>query len=132
MMAFLAESGLGTQELKARAARLDALILDPSIAGSEEALRLASHLAAKAFETKSAIAKRPKYEFLLWLTGKTDIRSALARSAPKDPKDILIVVFDEQKKHALEALGAKEKKKPLEKKADALELEGISLSRTRN
>jgi len=132
MMAFFAESRLGAGELQERAAKLDALVLDPSIARSEEALELAWHLSGKSIRRGTSISKKPKYEFLLWLSGKTDIKSALAQSAPKDPKDILIVLFNEEKKHALEALGAKEKKKTLKKGADPLELEGISLSRIKN
>ena len=132
MMAFFAESRLGAGELQERAAKLDALVLDPSIARSGEALELAWHLSGKSIRNGTAISRKRKYEFLLWLSGKTDIRSALAQSAPKDPKDILIVVFDGKKAPVLEAIEAEEKEKSLKRGADSLELEGISLSRIKN
>jgi tRNA threonylcarbamoyladenosine modification (KEOPS) complex Cgi121 subunit len=132
MVAFLAESGLDLGELKDRAARLDALVLDPNAARSQEALRLALHLAESASAEKKAISRKPKYEFLLWLTGKTDIRSALEISSPKDAKDLLIISFGEKKSSLLKTLEARERKKALKIEGDALELEGISLSRIRN
>ncbi|MEM3075738.1 MAG: hypothetical protein QW590_02855, partial [Candidatus Bilamarchaeaceae archaeon] len=51
-------------------------------ARSKEEFYLAYLLAKLAFKNKKNIAKKFKYEFLLWLTGKRDIRSALAVSEP--------------------------------------------------
>ncbi|MDD5339831.1 MAG: KEOPS complex subunit Cgi121 [Candidatus ainarchaeum sp.] len=96
---------------------------------SLEELQLAHYLAGRAFAEKTNVAKKMEFEFLLWLAGKTDIRSALESAAPKAGGDVLVVVFSERgglvKK--LEALGAKEAK--LKKNAEPLALERISLSR---
>ena len=132
MMAFLAESALCVGELLKRSGGMEALVLDPSAAESLEELELALHLARKSFGAKTALAKKLKYEFLLWLTGKTDIKSAMVKSAPKDPGNLLIVLLGGSKAHVLKELEAREKKKALKKNADALRLEEISLSRIKN
>ena len=113
MLAFFAQSRLGLEELITKAGKLDALALDPSAAGSLEELELALHLATKSIASDTAVAKKLKYEFLLWLMGKTDIRSAMAKGAPKDPENVLLIVFKEEKEDVLEALEANEKKKTL-------------------
>ena len=132
MMVLFAKSRLGAEELMTRTRGLDALVLDPSITESNEELELSFHLAKKSLLKKSSLAKKLKYEFLLWLTGKTDIKSALKKSAPKNADDLLIVLFSGKEEHVLKTLGAKEKRKSLKKEADALRLEEISLSRIRN
>jgi tRNA threonylcarbamoyladenosine modification (KEOPS) complex Cgi121 subunit len=132
MIVLFAKSELGLSELLERSARLDALVVDPSVAGSIEELNLAFHLAKKSILKKRSLAKKLKYEFLLWLTGKTDIRSAMKKSAPKNAKDLLIVIFSGTKEHVLKTLRANEVKKSLEKNADSLRIEEISLSRIRN
>jgi len=87
-------------------------------------VRLAYALAKKSFEKGKNIAKKFSFEFLLWLTGKTDIDSALNAAAPKN-EDCLVVVFGRKK-----PAGAK--KARLKQKAEPLALEKISLSRVRN
>ncbi|MEM2909339.1 MAG: KEOPS complex subunit Cgi121 [Candidatus Bilamarchaeaceae archaeon] len=93
-------------------------------ARSKEEFYLAYLLAKLAFKNKKNIAKKFKYEFLLWLTGKRDIRSALAVSEPKG-KMCLLILFKRKK---YERIG---KRLPLKlrKHADPLALERISLSR---
>jgi len=132
MIVLFAKSELGLSELLERSAGLDALVLDPLVAESKEELELSFHLSKKTLLKKRSLAKKMKYEFMLWLTGKTDIRSAMKKSAPKNAKDLLIVIFGEEKNSVLNALGAKQKKKSLKKEADALRLEEISLSRIKN
>ncbi|VVB97922.1 Uncharacterised protein [uncultured archaeon] len=101
----------------------------PSLAGSEEQIRLAALLAEKSFAGKSNLAKTMELEFLLWLCGENDLRKAFAKN-DFSPRDFLLVSFgDAGKKALLEALSAKERPLSLRKKADALELEGISLGR---
>ncbi len=98
---------------------------------SLEELQLAHHLAERSFETGTNVAKKPEFEFLLWLAGKTDIRSALESTAPKAGGDVLVVVFPGRGAGGLvkklKALGAKDAK--LNKTAEPLALERISLSR---
>jgi tRNA threonylcarbamoyladenosine modification (KEOPS) complex Cgi121 subunit len=103
----------------------DALAVSLATVNSEEEIRLAQALAERAFKNKTNIAKKFKYEFLLWLTGKTDIKSALAAATPAAGDSCLVVVFKDQK-----IAGAKPAK--LQKKAAPLELEKISLSRVKN
>jgi len=132
MLTLFAESDLGIEELLERSAKLDALVLDPSVAESKEELELSFYLAKKSLSKKSALAKKMKYEFLLWLTGKTDIRSAMKKSTPKNANELLIMILSGKKEHVLKTLGANEKKKTLKKIADQLRLEEISLSRIKN
>jgi tRNA threonylcarbamoyladenosine modification (KEOPS) complex Cgi121 subunit len=95
---------------------------------SLEELELAYYLAEHAFVTKTNIAKKLKYEFLLWLAGKTDIRSALKAAAPEKSGALVVIFADEPALvRKLEALGAKDAK--LKKDAEPLALERISLSR---
>ncbi len=96
-------------------------------------LELAYYLAERSFETKTNVAKKLKYEFLLWLAGKTDIRSAIEAAAPKAGGDVLVAVFPGRGAGGLVkklvALGAGVAK--LKKAAEPLALERISLSRLR-
>jgi len=96
---------------------------------SLEELQLAYYLAERAFAQKTNVAKKVKFEFLLWLAGKTDIRSAMEAAAPQAGDDVLVVVFTGSRTLArkLAALGAKDAK--LKKTAGPLALERISLSR---
>jgi tRNA threonylcarbamoyladenosine modification (KEOPS) complex Cgi121 subunit len=131
MLALFARSRLPAADIIRRSGQLDALALAPSCAQSMEELELAHHLAQGCSERKACIANKFKYEFLLWLTGKTDIKSAIAQSAPKDG-NLLIVSFGEGKQKILEALDAEEDSRPLPRRGDPLRLEAISLSRIRN
>ena len=107
----------------------NALLIEPSIVQSKEELNLAEFLSKRSFEKKKNIAKKFKYEFLLWLTGKRDIKSAMKVSEPKNDSAVLILFEGKDKRKMLKALNAKEKKLDLKKEADALALERISLSR---
>ncbi len=131
MLALFARSRLPAADIIARSGPLGALALAPSCAQSIEELELAQHLARRCSGRKACIANRFKYEFLLWLTGKTDIKSAIAKSAPKGG-ELLVVSFGEGKRKILEALDAEEVRKPLQRRGDPLRLEAISLSRIRN
>ncbi len=109
----------------------DALLIDPPSIKSKDELDLAWFLAEKSFKDKKNIANKFKYEFLLWLTGKRDITSAMKISMPKNNVAFLIL-FNSDKKKILKALNAKEKKSELKKEADALSLEHMSLSRIKD
>ncbi len=100
----------------------DAVALREDVVKSEEEIKLAYHLAELSFKNGKNIAKKFKYEFLLWLTGKTDIKSALSVSEPKGKECIAIIFRDEK---------IKGKKPGLNKRAEPLDIEKISLSRIR-
>lgn len=99
----------------------DAIAIRKDLVKSEEEIKLAYHLAELSFKNKKNIAKKFKYEFLLWLTGKTDIKSALTLSSPKG-KECIAVVFKDK---------ISGKPSGLKKTAEPLEIEKISLSRVR-
>lgn len=128
MKVFKVESGLSMERLCEALDRLDAVALRPDTVESLEELELAFHLAKKAFEKKKNIAKKLKYEFLLWLSGTRDISSAIKRTSPKG-KQFLLAVFSERKKLPAEL---KEKRMGLSKRGKSLRLERISLSRIRS
>ena len=75
----------------------DALAVSMNAARTEEETRLAQALAERSFAAGTNIEKKFKYEFLLWLTGKTDIKSALAAATPAAGSSCLVVVFKDQK-----------------------------------
>jgi len=106
----------------------DALLLNPDIVKSSEELELAKKLADDSFSKKN-IAKKFKYEFLLWLTGKTDIKSAMKSSYPENPKNMLLVVFKGSPEKIIKTLKAAKKPLKLKKNAEPLDIERISLSR---
>ncbi len=108
-----------------------------SAASSVEEIMLAHHLAENAFAKKANIARDIRYEFLLWVSGKTDIRSAMESTAPEAGGDFFVLVFPGDKKGpGAAALGrildARKLPLGLKKEGDALALERISLSRIRN
>jgi len=98
----------------------DAISVRKDLVKSEEEIKLAHHLAELSFKSKKNIAKKFKYEFLLWLTGKTDIKSALRISEPKQ-KECIAVVFGDST--------VKGKAHNLKRTAEPLDIEKISLSR---
>ncbi len=112
--------------------RFDALLFKLGLVKSREEILLADFLAKKFTAEGKSIARKFKYEFLLWLTGKKDIRSAFECSAPSGGKALLILFDASKKKSLMAALGAKILKNNLEraKRAQPLDLERISLSRT--
>ncbi len=101
-----------------------AIAVSPAAVSSMEEVQLAYVLAKKAFESGKNIAKKFKFEFLLWLTGRTDINSALNAAAPKTG-DFFVIAF-----RRMRLAGAR--KAGLKKKAEPLALERISLSRIKN
>lgn len=111
--------------------KFDAVVVDLSYVKSMEELRLAEHLTKKAIERKKNIAKKKKYEFLLWLTGRTDLKSAFRQANAKGNKMILIV-FSGDRRKILRKLDANEIETSLKEKAKSLDLERISLSRIKN
>jgi tRNA threonylcarbamoyladenosine modification (KEOPS) complex Cgi121 subunit len=104
----------------------DAVAIRAAMVQSLEELQLAYYLAERSFGNRTNVAKKLKFEFLLWLAGKTDIRSALEITAPKGAA-LAVVFADGAIIRKLEKLGAKEAR--LKKTAEPLALERISLSR---
>ncbi|MEM4626597.1 MAG: KEOPS complex subunit Cgi121 [Candidatus Bilamarchaeaceae archaeon] len=102
-----------------------AIAISPNVAKSEEEILLAYELAKRAFDRGYNIAKKFKLEFLLWLAGKTDIKSALETTAPQKGKSALVIVFGKEKIDG-------EKKAKIKKEGNPLDLERISLSRVKN
>jgi len=101
------------------------ILVLPSDAYTLEEIELAYALAKKSFADKKNIAKKFKFEFLLWLTGKKDINSALSQISFDKEKSYTVIVFGNIK--------IPNAKKPrLKKRADPLALERISLSRIKN
>ena len=126
MRVFRVESELSMEELCKCLDKLDEVVLRPDMVGSLEELELAFHLARTAFQKKTNIARKLKYEFLLWLSGTRDINSAMKRTLPEG-KEFLLVAFSDIGK-----LPAKLKAKQricLRAHGNPLRLERISLSR---
>jgi tRNA threonylcarbamoyladenosine modification (KEOPS) complex Cgi121 subunit len=96
----------------------DAIAVSLETLHSVEEAELALHLAEEAFRKGKNIAKKKKLEFLLWLSGTTDIKNALKKTKPG--KEYFLISFPE--KPGVDAHG-------LAEKGDSLRLERISLSR---
>jgi len=113
-----------------------AVILDAKKVHSMEELELAEILAKDAFRRHRNIAKKFRYEFLLWLAGKTDIKSALEFLSPKGREMLLVILNSGEKiiaqKNLLKKLNAIRKPARLKRRAKPLDLERISLSRIRS
>ena len=124
-------TGLSGKKLEDALICFDAILVERTLVHSMEEIRLAEHLAKRSFEKKKNIAKKMKYEFLLWLAGKTDLASAFRIAKPKGEEAVLIV-FSGDAKEILAALDAEEINLDLEERANPLELERISLSRVKN
>jgi tRNA threonylcarbamoyladenosine modification (KEOPS) complex Cgi121 subunit len=130
------ETGMGGKSLHAALDRLDAVAVKDGMVGSMEEFALADHLAKRAFDNKTNIARAYRYEFLLWLSGRRDIKSAMKDTEPpasEGKERFLVVVFSESsEKEIASALDARVVKKNLAPKAEPLALEKISLSRVKN
>ena len=100
----------------------DAVLINMEKVNSMEELELAYLLAQKSFKNKKNIAKKFKYEFMLWLSGKTDISSAINYFKTPGKQKILILFKGQMKL----------KPAKLEKTAETLDIERISLSRIKN
>jgi tRNA threonylcarbamoyladenosine modification (KEOPS) complex Cgi121 subunit len=125
------ECNLSGKQLEDALLDYEAVVVDPGGVKSTEEIMLANHLMRKAFSQKKNIARKGKYEFLLWLSGKSDLKSAFKLLNPKGKKMILIV-FSGDIEEIKKSLGAKEIKMKLKEKGDPLDLERISLSRIKN
>lgn len=99
---------------------------------SLDEFELADHLAKRSFDDKTAIARVYRYEFLLWLSGKRDIKSAMRETGPSEHRFVVAVFSDSSEKDVLSALDARILKNNLPLKAEPLALEKISLSRVKN
>ena len=108
----------------------EAVVISSSIIELEFQIKLADYLSKSSFELKTNIANKFKYEFLLWLTGKRDIKSAMAVSLPKGSDELFIVIFeDKSAKKILSTISAKPEKSILKKHFDSIRLDNISTSR---
>ncbi|HSB46503.1 MAG TPA: KEOPS complex subunit Cgi121 [Candidatus Bilamarchaeum sp.] len=130
MQFFRVRSGMERKALCRALEDTDAIALGTEAAGSTEEISLALHLAGHSMAKKTNIARKLKYEFILWLSGKRDIRSAMEATAPKEGDEFFVAVFSDDE-HALEKIGAKKLPLGLKKKAGPLALEKISLSRVK-
>ncbi len=106
---------------------LDAIAIRSSSVKSHEELQLAEYLAKKAISQGNNVAHQLRYEFLLWLTGKTDIKSALATTSPRKNEDAIIISFADKPQ-----LGVRPLALNLKTDAEPLDIERISLSRAKN
>ena len=127
------KSTLGPAALCGALGKLDAVAVRTGAVESLEEFELASYLAERSFAKKTNIARKPTYEFLLWLAGKNDIDSAMKELSPREGEsEFFVVVFsDAGKTEILRGLDAEEKPLGLKKKCEALRLERISLSRVK-
>lgn len=131
-------SRLGQKELRRRLDGMEAVAVSTGSAKSVEEFELAHYLAKSAFAKKKNIARNIKYEFLLWLCGKTDIRSAMEAAAPEEGKEFFLAVFSEPGTRNREPdavcrmLDAEELPLALDKLGAPLALERISLSRVKS
>ncbi|MEW6748655.1 MAG: hypothetical protein AB1295_03030 [Candidatus Micrarchaeota archaeon] len=129
MHAYRMRSGISRKGLMDRLDSVEGLAVRTGAVGSEEELQLAFHLAKGSFSKKTNIARSMRYEFLLWLLGKTDIKSAMKESAP-DSEEFFVIVFSETRPDAVcRLLEAELLPLNLEKEGEPLALERISLSR---
>jgi len=131
VLVFRISSSESTDVLTARAVASKALFIDPAKVQSVQALELSDYLAKKAFQKKKNIAQKFHLEFLLWLSGRKDITSALREMSFTDHNDILVLFFGTKTdaKKLLKQISAVEKPIGLNKTADAIELEKIALGR---
>jgi tRNA threonylcarbamoyladenosine modification (KEOPS) complex Cgi121 subunit len=125
------KSCTGRKELHEWLDKLDAVAIRCDMVHSIDELELARHLAESSFEKKKSIARQLRYEFLLWLSGKTDIKSAMEAASPREADgEFFVIVFSGgNEREILGLLDAEKRPLALEKKAEPLALERISLSR---
>jgi len=123
-------SKLSKEALLSIAEKEGILLLNPKKLNSEQELLLAEKLTKNAIEEKRNLAKKQEKEFLLWLTAKKDISSALKEYGFQTPKQLLLISFQKTKAQLIKLFQLTETKLTLKKKATQLEIEKISLSRT--
>jgi tRNA threonylcarbamoyladenosine modification (KEOPS) complex Cgi121 subunit len=124
------QSKLDQKTLQKKLEDTDTVVIRCNVIESIEEIELAHYLAREAFRKKTNIAKNFKYEFLLWLSGKLDIDSAIKSMAPVDGRDFFVVIFSNEKQ--IPGLDAQEVPLGLKKNGDPVRLESISLSRIKN
>lgn len=130
MLVLRLASSLKKEQLLEIADEYEFAFLNPNIIKSKEELLLAHYLVKKSFKEKTNIAKKQKLEFLLWVTGTHDIDKAFECACFNNPKDFLVVCFFIRDKNSVvRLLKASEKKLKLDRDAEPLSLERISLSR---
>ncbi|MFA5412491.1 MAG: KEOPS complex subunit Cgi121 [Candidatus Micrarchaeia archaeon] len=129
MLVVRGESRLGAEELLRRAKGKRVVLLDAGKIDSVEELELAHALAKKSLGDGTAISKNLGIEFVLWLSGKKDIRRAFEEIGYRKGKDLIAVSFGMGKKELIAELEMKEKKLGLEKEAGWEAVERISLGR---
>lgn len=127
-------TGLKGESLHKALDEMDAVAMKEGCVGSLEEIELALHLARSAMDKKANIARSLRYEFLLWLAGKRDLRNAMKETGPgPEDKEFIVVSFsDAQEEEILGRLNANPKDLRLKEKASPLALERISLSRVKN
>lgn len=129
MLVVRGESRLPAEELLRRAMRKKILLLDAGKVGSAEELELAHELAERSIADGTAISKNPGIEFVLWLSGKKDIRRAFEEVGFRGGREFIAVSFGIGKKELVAELGMKEKRLGLKGRAGWEAVERISLSR---
>ncbi|MBI5051162.1 hypothetical protein HZC08_00215 [Candidatus Micrarchaeota archaeon] len=122
-------SELPSNELLALAKENPSLLLNPNKIDSIQCIKLSEYLTINSFKNKTNIAKSFELEFLLWLSGKMDIRRAFELLSFTSNRSILIISSRGNKKSLLKLLNAKELKLNLNETSGPLLLEAISLSR---
>jgi hypothetical protein len=139
MLILKLRSGLSGERLRKALDSLGAVAVRPGVAGAMREFMLAGHLAGRAFQKKANIARQMRFEFLLWLTGRTDIRSAMEAASP-DGGEFFVILFPkhgtrnrkpETPDIVCRALEARKLPPGLPEEAEPLALERISLSRIR-
>lgn len=124
-------SALSEQEIMNKTKKFNVLVVSPKVVRSQDQIKLALFLAKKSFSNKTNIAKTFELEFLLWLFGERNISTALKKNKFSSENFIAIIRdTDLAKKTILRELCAKQKPFLLRRRASALELERISLSRS--
>lgn len=109
------------------------LLLNPKKVASVQSLRLAEYLAKKSIKQKRNISKKNHLEFLLWVAGKKDIRSAIEDMLFEDKNDILAVGLDKKKfERGIKRILFRKLRLDLPNDAEPKELERIALSRISN
>ena len=122
-------SALSKTQIAEKSKILGFLPVSARLVRSHDQLELAHLLAKRSFNSKTNLAKVFELEFLLWLSGETDIRQALSKNG-FSPRDFFLIWFKKQNKNKLlRELRAKERPLALETSSPELYLEEVSLGR---
>ena len=133
-----ADKGTNLQTLneKIKKSFPDILIISNKIVRTADEIFLASFLTDRAMQTGTNIAREKKYELLLWVTGKTDISTAIRASEPTGDEMIIGILLNIDRIEQWQALMKSYElikitpPESFSQKATELEIEKISLSRT--